>query len=265
MTALRTRLDQILLQDPYEGLETLQTTGELRTLLPEVQGIVGFGGLEEGHKDLWDHTRKVVSQCVPDIRVRWAALFHDVGKPSHFKKVGGEVQFHGHEMESARLWWVATNRLDDHFSRDERQYIQFLIRYLGNIEEYGPEWTDSAVRRLAKLVGTYMGDLVNLARADITTKHDNKRRAHHARMNELEERVQKLAAEDAVVPPLVTGLGNVLTVEFGVSGRDLGALLKVARDAVESGDLERQAEPSVVVAYLRQLQKPRSGIFTKEP
>src|SRR4051812_5580435 len=45
---------------PDEGLEVLQTSGVLRTTLPEVQAMVGFGGQGQGHKDLWAHTKQVV-------------------------------------------------------------------------------------------------------------------------------------------------------------------------------------------------------------
>ena len=42
--------------------------------------MVGFGDGEWRHKDVWKHTKQVVRQAVPRLEVRWASLFHDIGK-----------------------------------------------------------------------------------------------------------------------------------------------------------------------------------------
>ena len=78
--------------------------------------------------------------------MRWAALFHDVGKVPTFSRAKGKVTFHGHEVMSARLFDKAARRsgLDDAF----RKHVRFLVRHLGRVEAYEPDWTDSAVRRL---------------------------------------------------------------------------------------------------------------------
>ena len=78
---LRSRLDRIMLgEDPEAGLDMLLACGALGALLPEVGALVGFGDGEWRHKDVWKHTKQVVRQAVPRLEVRWAALFHDVGK-----------------------------------------------------------------------------------------------------------------------------------------------------------------------------------------
>ena len=247
---LRADFDAALMNDPVRSLAKLEQDGTVRAYLPEVQQIVGFGGGDEGHKDLWGHTRKVVSQCVPKVLVRWAALYHDVGKPDRFHRdKAGVVSFHGHEVHSAHLFRQMACRTKL-FSEDEVSWIWFLVRYLGHVEEYDSTWTDSAVRRLHKEVGSRFEDVVALARADITTKHADRRAAHHARMHELRERAWELAAADAAPPALVTGLGHLLSKEFNVSGRGLGNLMGRAREAVEAGKLERQASPERVIEFL---------------
>lgn len=245
---MRTLFDAALLDTTL--LPGLVRSGQLGEYFPEVQEIVGFGGGRSGHKALWPHTIQVVSQCPPNLRIRWAALFHDVAKPDCIVYHNGDVQFHGHEEKGARLFEKAAQRTH-FFNEEEVKHISFLIRHLGMPEEYDEEWTDSAVRRLYKTAGIYFDDLILLARADVTTKHDNKREALRKRMDSLSTRAVELARIDAIPPALVTGLGDVLAAEFGVKGRDLGVLMNQAKAAVEDGKLPRQADPTVVISYLR--------------
>lgn len=248
---LQSEWDKVMLGESVsDDLKRLQDERILNEDFPEVQVIVGFGGLEEGHKDLWSHTCMVVEQTPPKLEVRWAALFHDVGKVQCFRRIRGEIQFHGHEIVSARQFLTAAKRRK--WDKTQRDTICFLVRHLGHIEEYDSSWTDSAIRRLGVIAGEHLQDLVSLARADITTKHAYKRRAHRAKMDELEERLAYVKELDSRVPALVTGLGIVLTQELGIPpSKALGDLMKSLTAAVECGELARQAEPSVILEYIR--------------
>jgi poly(A) polymerase len=235
---------------PAHELELLAETGVLAAIYPEVAAMVGFGGGGSGHKDLWWHTKCVVGQAAPIRAVRWAALFHDVGKVETFSRASGKVTFHGHELLSARLFDQAARRtgLDPTF----RKYVRSLVRHLGQIESYEPDWTDSAVRRLHKQLAPQWDDAIALACADITTKHDHKRRAHRARMQELDTRAKAIADEDAKLPLLPKGLGNIVIRELGLTpGPEVGRLMKELEEAVDRGELEPRAEPALYVAYLQ--------------
>src|SRR5258708_6037159 len=79
--AILPHLDRVLLgEHADEGLDSLLVTGALDSLLPEVKAMVGFGDGEWRHKDVWKHTKQVVTQSVQRIEVRYSALFHDIGK-----------------------------------------------------------------------------------------------------------------------------------------------------------------------------------------
>ena len=103
---LRRSLDPLMLA-PHadQGLDALLVSGVLESLLPEVKGMVGFGDGEWRHKDVWKHTKQVVTQALPRLEVRWAALFHDIGKV-RTRSVGpkGEVHFFGHAEVGARMF-----------------------------------------------------------------------------------------------------------------------------------------------------------------
>lgn len=247
----RATFDAGLLQRPGPFLQGLVKSGELAGLFPEVYAMVGFGGSGTQHKDLWWHTKLVVSQCPANVRVRWAALFHDVGKVQTFEFKTGRVTFHGHEALSGKLFRDAAKRTG-WFNREERVHIRGLIHNLGHIESYELDWTDSAVRRLHKLAGDRFEDLVALASADITTKHEDKRSRHHKRMADLVHRAKALAALDATPAALPTGLGDILMAELGLGpSKELGAVMGRLKAAVEAGDLPRSAEPEVYLAWLR--------------
>jgi hypothetical protein len=240
----------LLSPNVVQELDDLYLSGELAARFPALKEIVGFGDGRE-HKDLWLHTRHVVAQTIPAIHIRWAALFHDVGKPRCYSKVAGEVKFIGHEAVSAKTFRRAAQDTG-FFSKDEARDIEFLIYNLGHVEEYDRSWTDSAVRRLYKLAGAHFDDLVALARADITTKHQNLRRAHHERMHELRTRAEELARLDAIPPALIKGLGEALMAEFGLApSKELGVLMSKLKTAVEAGELPRSAPVEEAVAFAR--------------
>lgn len=249
---LRKTFDEALLDDRADlQLEDLQTSGVLADTFPEVSSMVGFGGARQGHKDLWGHTKQVVRQCVPKVEVRWAALFHDVGKVKTFSRDSGKVTFHGHEVVSARMFDGAARR-SKLFSAEQRKHIRFLVRHLGHVEAYASDWTDSAVRRLNRDLGALFVDTVLLARADITTRHDHKRRRHHERMNELVERAEEIAAADAVVPPLPKGMGDALMKALDLTpGRRIGELKKALEAAVEEGAVEPHLEAEHYVEFVK--------------
>ena len=83
-----------------------------------------------------------------------------------------------------------------------RKEVRFLVLHHLRASQYGGDWTDSAVRRFAREMGPYLGDLLCLSRADITTKRPEKKRRGIGMINELSERISALAEEDAKVPPL---------------------------------------------------------------
>lgn len=248
----RAPFDQILLgRRPDEDLAKLAQEGVIAAVFPEVAAMVGFGG--KGHKALWPHTMQVVRQTVPRLAVRWAALFHDTGKVKCFSTASGKVTFHGHEVMSARLFRGAARRTGL-FDSKLLHHVEFLIANLGLVEAYESDWTDSAVRRLYKLVDTHFEDLLALSRADITTKYQSKREQHHARVKELADRAAELARLDAIPAALPKGLGAVVSQALGIPpSRALGQVMKALEAAVEAGELPRQGEVEVYLDYARRL------------
>ena len=218
------------------GLEELQQNGILHMMLPSVARMVGFGGGSQGHKDLWGHTKKVVEQADADPIIRWSALFHDVGKVRTFAVWDDRISFHGHEVQSSRDF-RSFCRGSKFFSLEEEDRISQIIFYLGWVEAYESEWTDSAVRRLDKELGPILNDVIRLSRADITTGRDAKRERILRSIEALVQRVEKLRAE-AAAPRLPKGLGLVLAERFSIPvGKSLGELISKLDILIKAGKI----------------------------
>jgi poly(A) polymerase len=140
------------------------------------------------------------------------------------------------------------------FSREEslQRSIRFLVLHHLRASQYDKSWTDSAVRRFAREVGAHMDDLFCLSRADITTKRPERKRRGMRQIDELQLRVNALAAEDAKSAPLPKGVGDAIMKAFGIPpSRRIGDIKKNLEAAVAIGRIAPHLESERYVAFLR--------------
>lgn len=225
-----------------QGLQRLHDEGALPALLPEVAALVGFGEDGRRHKDVWEHTKRVVSQSPQRVAIRWAALLHDVGKvPTRKVEPDGQVLFHGHAEVGARMVKRVLRRLE--FPKELGRTVWLLVLLHQRPSQYEPGWTDSAVRRFGKETAEVLDELLDLSRADMTTKYDSKRRRGHELIDELSRRINEIRELDARVPPLPKGLGSGIIERFKLQpGPRIGELRRAVEEAVEGGELEAQLD-----------------------
>lgn len=249
---LREYLDQLLLgRYTQEGLDALHVNGSLDVWLPEVASMVGFGDGEWRHKDVWRHTKQVVWQSVPRLEVRWGALLHDIGKPkTRSIEPNGEVHFFGHsEVGAAMFRKRVAKRLG--FTGELYERIHFLILYHLRASQYDGSWTDSAVRRFGREMGDGLTDLLDLSRADITTKRPERKKRGLRQISELSARIQKLEHEASRLPPLSKGIGTAMMEHFGLPpSRRIGELKGLLETAILEERLEPRREDAYYLAWL---------------
>ncbi|MDA3864785.1 MAG: HD domain-containing protein [Deltaproteobacteria bacterium] len=239
---LKEKLDIILLKnDPTANLEWFQLTGVLAAVLPELQNTVELSDENERrHKHVWGHTKKVVAQSTGEILVRYAALFHDIGKVKTRKFTDeGKVTFYGHDLVGARQFRKISKKLN--LEPEFLEKIIILIRYHLRPGQYETSWTDSAVRRLVSDVGgeKLVKELLKLARADITTKYDYKRKRAIEQINKLEKRISKIIELDSRQPPFPKGLGNAIMEKYELEpGPVIGKYIKWLHQEIENGVIE---------------------------
>jgi poly(A) polymerase len=155
------------------------------------------------HKDVLAHTIAVVCKTRVELRVRLAALLHDIGKPKTRSFATGGVSFHHHEVVGARM---AEERLRAlRFPNDVVADVTQLVYLHLRIHTYAMGWTDRAVRRYVRDAGPLLDLLNDLQRSDCTTRNTRKAAMLERRMDELEARIAALREReelDAIRPPL---------------------------------------------------------------
>jgi len=245
--------------DPVIGLRLLVDTGLADQFLPELPALRMAIDEHAQHKDVYEHTLTVVRNAIeledsgPDVLLRIAALLHDIGKPAT-KGSGpaGRVTFHHHELVGARM---ARKRLKAlRFPKDDIAELAELIALHLRFYGYGRgEWTDSAVRRYVTDAGPYLERLHKLVRSDCTTRNKRKASRLSADYDALEERIDRIAAEEdlAKVRPDLDG-NEIMRLLNLPPGRHIGEAWKHLKELrLERGPLSREEAEAELFAWAR--------------
>jgi poly(A) polymerase len=197
---VRDELEKTLLGPaPARGIALLCDLGLADFSLPDIPKLRGMTQeFEAGrHKDVFSHTLQVLDRTPPRLALRWAALLHDVAKPSTKRVEHGKVTFHGHDHKGERMARHILAEL-----REPAELIDRVGRLVGlhlRANAYEGVWTDSAVRRFVLDVGDdLLGDLLALSRADVTTGRVERRAAISRSVAELEQRIRELREQEDI-------------------------------------------------------------------
>lgn len=209
-------------------------------LVPELPALRMEQDPIHRHKDVLAHTLAVVDKTSPNLVLRLAALFHDIGKPRTRSYEHGGVTFRHHEAVGARMTRKRLRAMG--FPEEVVEDVAELVRLSGRFKGYADGWTDSAVRRYARDAGHLLGRLNELVRCDCTTRNRAKEAGLHRDLDDLERRIKELAEEDrrAAERPGLDGTEVMahLGLEPGPAvGRALAYLLEIKR---REGDLPRE-------------------------
>ena len=240
---IRDEFDKLMVvEQPAAGLWLLVETGLAEEFLPELPALALEQDPIHRHKDVLAHTIAVVENTSPQRLLRLAALFHDVGKPKT-RSFGpnGLVSFHHHEMVGARMTRDRMRAL--RYSVEDIETVSRLVELHLRFHTYRMGWTDSAVRRYVRDAGPLLEQLNELTRCDCTTRNPAKARALARRMDELEERITALQAQEelrAIRPDLD---GNQVMAHLGLPpgpavGEALAFLLELRLDEGPLGQEE---------------------------
>jgi len=227
---IRDELSKLLLtEDPTAGLWLLCETQLADEFLPELNAMRLEQDPIHTHKDVLAHTIAVVRNTRPELIVRLAALFHDVGKPKTRSFATGGVSFHHHEVVGARMTEERLRAL--RYPSDVVAAVTKLVYLHLRIHTYAMGWTDKAVRRYVRDAGDLLDELNHLQRCDCTTRNPKRAAALARRMDELERRIAELREQeelDAIRPPLD---GRQVMAYLGVPpGRIVGEALEYLLD-----------------------------------
>ncbi|MGD9900635.1 MAG: CCA tRNA nucleotidyltransferase [Calditrichaceae bacterium] len=238
--------NKILLSErPSIGLKMLDETGLLKQFLPELSVTKGVEQKKEHHhKDVFYHTLEVVDNIANKtdrLELRLAALFHDIAKPRTKKFIDGTGwTFHGHEVAGERMTNAIMNRLK--YSKEMIKFVKTLVRlHLRPMALVNEEVTDSAIRRLIFLAGEQIDDLMDLCRADITSKNPGRVKRYLKNYEMVVEKMKVVEQRDHLrnfQPPVD---GKEIMELFDLKpGPMVGKVKKFVEEAILNGDVPNE-------------------------
>jgi poly(A) polymerase len=129
------------------------------------------------------------------------------------------------------------------YSNDDVAAVTELVALHLRFHTYSMGWSDSAVRRYVRDAGPLLQELNVLTRCDCTTRNAKKAARLSRRMDELEERIVELAAQEELAALRPEMDGNEVITHLGIApGRDVGEAMKFLMEVrLEDGLIGDQA------------------------
>jgi len=231
--AIRAEFEEILLsQKPSVCLKMMQKLGVLKVILPELNDCAYCVQDKKYHKyNVFNHLVYTCDYSEPNLILRLAGLFHDIGKPISKSDGSSEkITFHKHEVIGARLAAVILKRLC--FDNKTIEEVTHLIRM--HMYHYTREYTDAGVRRFIANAKMTEKDVENvgefpLFKLRIAERLGNgfKKQPITPRQKDFEDRIQKVYKNSTglTISDLAID-GNDLIETFSMKpSRDIGIVL----------------------------------------
>lgn len=250
---------------PSRGLAELQRCGLLQLIIPELAALdIVETRNGRAHKNNFYHTLEVVDNVAKhsdNLWLRWAALFHDVGKTKskRWEPALGWT-FHNHNYIGAKMIPSIFRRMK--LPMDAKmKYVEKLVDlHMRPIVIADEVVTDSAVRRLMNDAGDDIDDLMTLCEADITSKNEVRKKRFLENFRMVREKLTDLKERDykRLLQPVIDG--NEIMEMFSLQPcREVGQLKQYLKDAVLDNRVPNEREP--LMALL--LEKAKEMGLTK--
>lgn len=234
---------------PSRGLAELQRCGLLQLIIPELSALdIVETRNGRAHKNNFYHTLEVVDNVAKhsdNLWLRWAALFHDVGKTKskRWEPALGWT-FHNHNYIGAKMIPSIFRRMK--LPMDAKmKYVEKLVDlHMRPIVIADEVVTDSAVRRLLNDAGDDIDDLMTLCEADITSKNEVRKKRFLENFRMVREKLTDLKERDykRLLQPVIDG--NEIMEMFSLQPcREVGQLKQYLKDAVLDNRVPNEREP----------------------
>lgn len=251
----------------HAAFAAMATTGLLWEIIPELGTGAGMAQPKSHHLDVWQHNLETLRQMeqivaapsvfFPDcrekvaayltgerreVRLKWAALLHDLGKPATFAlnaEKGGRITFYNHDLVGAEMFRAVARRL--RWSNEDTEQVAHLIAHhmrpfhLANIAR-GNNLTLRAGIRMIRKIGIELPGIFLLSMADALAGQGVERiEGMEKELADLYRHLEQVRAEHVEpvqsAPPLLTGrdLIQVLHLRPGPIFKEILAAIEEAR------------------------------------
>ena len=252
---------------PSIGLTLMRSAGLLKYVLPELDRMAGVERRgRHAHKDNFEHTMKVldnVAKKSDDIWLRWAALFHDIGKPvtkAYDRNLGWT--FHQHEAVGSKMIPQLFRRLKLPTNEPMRFVQKMVFLHMRPIVLSEDMVSDSAVRRLLFEAGDDVEKLMMLCEADITSGNDSKVQLYLKNFELVRRKMQDLEERDRVrnfQPPIT---GDMIMKIYGLPPSSvIGEIKEVIKNSILDGVIPNDYDAAYA---LMEQEAEKRGLSKKE-
>jgi poly(A) polymerase len=224
---------------PRLAIELMDEGGLLEVVLPEVAACKGVAQGGYHTHDVYGHTLLALEHTGPDLLLRFAALFHDVGKPV---TAAADGSFTGHDEVGAKMAAAALSRL--RLAQRDVDVVAQLVRLHLRPAFYRSEWTDGAIRRLAVDAGDQLDRLMALARADLSASAY----PHPEKLDELRRRLEHALSERPSRLESPVDGEDIMRVRRLAPSPEVGRIKAKLTELVMDGEVAPDRE--AVLAYL---------------
>ena len=211
---------------PRRGMELLQASGLLASVLPEVEAMRGCTQSPDHHPegDVWEHTLRMLDAMqAPDDALALGVLLHDVAKPVTRSVDDGRIHFYGHAERGQEMAAGILARLRIPL-RVQDQVLAMIGQHMRFLD--APRMKPSTRRRF--VLQPHFAQVLELHRLDALGA-----RGDLTHWDLCRRELEALSETDAPLKPLLGG--DDLQALGYVAGPSLGVILRALVDAQLEG------------------------------